>query len=153
MDAHFTSFEIADEPAMLALGARLASHLRACDVLLLSGGLGAGKTTFSRGLITALSQADEVPSPTYTLLQTYDGADFPIYHFDLYRLEEPGEVWELGIEEALNEGLSLIEWPQRLGDLTPDGALHIEIEFTDTGRSVNLSGSKDWAKRIDDAAA
>ena len=133
---------------MLALGARLALHLRACDVLLLSGGLGAGKTTFSRGLITALSGADEVPSPTYTLLQTYEGAAFPIYHFDLYRIDTPQEVWELGIEEALDEGLSLIEWPQRLGELSPDGALHIEIEFTDKGRAVALSGNADWTKRM-----
>ncbi len=133
---------------MLALGARLALHLRACDVLLLSGGLGAGKTTFSRGLITALSGAGEVPSPTYTLLQTYEGEAFPIYHFDLYRIDEPQEVWELGIEDALDEGLSLIEWPQRLGDIAPDGALNINVEFTDTGRRVSLSGNADWAKRM-----
>ena len=133
---------------MLALGARLAPHLRACDVLLLSGGLGAGKTTFSRGLIKALSGADEVPSPTYTLLQTYEGEDFPIYHFDLYRIDNPQDVWELGIEEALDEGLSLIEWPQRLGDIAPDGALHINIDFTETGRMVAFSGNADWAKRM-----
>jgi len=133
---------------MLALGALLAPHLRACDVLLLSGGLGAGKTTFSRGLINALSGADEVPSPTYTLLQTYESETFPIYHFDLYRIDSPQEVWELGIEEALDEGLSLIEWPQRLGDIAPDGALNINIDFTETGRTVSLSGNADWAKRM-----
>ncbi|WP_017932040.1 tRNA (adenosine(37)-N6)-threonylcarbamoyltransferase complex ATPase subunit type 1 TsaE [Robiginitomaculum antarcticum] len=149
MTLSFAQYEITDAPHMLALGARLAGRLRACDVVLLSGALGAGKTTLSRGLIKALCDVDDVPSPTYTLLQTYEGPEFPVYHFDLYRLENPEDVWELGIEEALDEGVSLIEWPQRLGDLSPDGALHVEIEFMETGRMVKLSGDALWEKRFD----
>jgi len=87
----------------------------------LYGNLGAGKTAFCRALIRSLMRdnALEVPSPTYTLVQNYDGADMHIWHFDLYRLNHAEDIYDLGWEDALSEGLCLIEWPERLGSLKP----------------------------------
>jgi len=128
-----------DDAATRALGARLSAALKIGDVVCLTGDLGAGKTTLSRGLIMTLTSAAEVPSPTYTLLQTYSAQDYDIWHFDLYRLERPADVWALGIEDALYDGVTLIEWPQRLENLRPDGALDIDITFNGEGRTARLS--------------
>lgn len=130
-----------DDAATRTLGARLSAALKFGDVLCLTGDLGAGKTTLSRGLIMALTDASEVPSPTYTLLQTYSAQDFDIWHFDLYRLESPNDVWALGIEDALYDGVTLIEWPQRLEALRPDGTLDIDITFNGEGRIARLSSA------------
>ncbi|MCA6275633.1 MAG: tRNA (adenosine(37)-N6)-threonylcarbamoyltransferase complex ATPase subunit type 1 TsaE, partial [Phenylobacterium sp.] len=98
-----------------ALGRRLAPLLQAGEAICLSGGLGVGKSCLARALIRALtSQDEEAPSPTFTLVQTYPGREFEIAHFDLYRLEDPDEAWEIGLEEALDHGAALIEWPERL---------------------------------------
>ena len=113
------TFILADDAATRALGAALAGLLKAGDVIALHGDLGAGKTTLTRGLIQALCGADEdVPSPTYTLVQAYDGPGFPIWHFDLYRLDRPDEVRELGWDET-QAGVALIEWPDRAGRYLP----------------------------------
>lgn len=103
--------------------------LKSGDILLLSGDLGAGKTVFARAVIRALCQNEalEVPSPTFTLVQYYEGAAGPVTHFDLYRLENPEEIYELGWEEALAEGITLVEWPQRLKHLKPARALDISF--------------------------
>jgi len=93
---------------------------------------------------------DEVPSPTYTLVQTYRTPKFDIWHFDLYRLEEPGDVWELGIEEALDEGVCLIEWPERIEDLLSGAELTIEISFLEQGREAKLTGNTAWQERLND---
>ncbi|MDO1557854.1 tRNA (adenosine(37)-N6)-threonylcarbamoyltransferase complex ATPase subunit type 1 TsaE [Brevundimonas sp. 2R-24] len=140
---------LADEAATLALGARLADLIQRGDVLLLRGGLGAGKSTLARGLIRALTTPDEdVPSPTFTLVQTYEGRA-PVAHFDLYRLENPEEARELGIEEALEEGAVLIEWPERLGGWIPGGArLDIELRPEQTGRAAILSAGGSWSERL-----
>lgn len=104
------SYDLPDEAATAALAQLLAPLLRQGDVLALQGDLGAGKTTFARALINALEgPVEEVPSPTFTLVQTYQRGELEIWHFDLYRLEDPEEAWELGIEEAFSEGVSLIE--------------------------------------------
>ena len=111
-----------DADATAALGARLAGLLAAGDAICLFGDLGAGKSTLARGLIRALTSPDEdVPSPTFTLVLTYDGPALTIAHFDLYRLTSAAEAYEIGLDEALDDGCAVIEWPERLeGDLPRD---------------------------------
>ncbi len=146
------SIALPDEAATLALGAKLASLLEPGDVIALFGDLGAGKTTLARGLITALAgdgeELLEVPSPTFTLVQTYEVGDLAIYHFDLYRLESSNEIWELGWEEALDGGVSLIEWPERAGDLLPDERLEVNLRFDGDARSAEFKGSCSWVRRL-----
>jgi len=121
---------IENEAETAELAAQLASQLKSGDVVTLSGGLGAGKTTFARALIRALSpDVGEVPSPTFTLVQTYETPRFPVWHFDLYRLAEREiDILELGWEEALRSGVTLVEWPDRLGRLLPKKRIEIIIE-------------------------
>ncbi|ABZ84287.1 conserved hypothetical protein [Heliomicrobium modesticaldum Ice1] len=116
-----------DESATEELGRWLAERVRPGDILLLYGDLGAGKTTLVRGLARRLGYAGRVTSPTFTLVHEYEG-DLPIYHFDLYRLDEPDQVWEIGWADYLRgEGVLCIEWPERLGGLMPDEALTIRL--------------------------
>lgn len=121
---------IADEAAMLALGAALADRLRPGDAVLLSGDLGAGKTTLARGILGGLGHVGEVPSPTFTLVQTYDPPDtrLPVWHVDLYRLDDPEEALELGLDEARRGAAMLVEWPERLGRWAWSDALALKIE-------------------------
>lgn len=124
--------------------AQLATHLRAGDVLLLAGPIGAGKTHFARALIQSLlTTPEDVPSPTFTLVQVYDGMSATIWHSDLYRLTHPDEVTELGLTDAFDDAICLVEWPDRLGDLAPASALH--LSFTpgahDDARRVTLHWS------------
>ena len=126
--------ELAAPEATERLGAQVARLLKSGDAVLLRGDLGAGKSTFARGLVRALTTPDEdVPSPTFTLVQVYEGPDFPIAHLDLYRLSGPDEVYELGFDEALEEGAVLVEWPQRLGARLPPDRLDIELRHRGTG--------------------
>lgn len=146
-----TEINLADETATRRLGARLAGILRAGDVVALAGDLGAGKTTLARGLIQALLGADEpVPSPTFTLVQTYTpgGGRPAIWHFDLYRLSHPDEVTELGWDDALADGIALVEWPERAGDLLPESALWLELSENDRGRLARFSGGGEWRERL-----
>ena len=141
---------LADEAATRALGVAVARALRAGDAVCLSGPLGAGKSSLARALIRALTSADEeVPSPTYTLVQAYQGPDFEIAHFDLYRLDHPDEARELGLDEALETGAAIIEWPQRLGGALPADRLSLEIEPTSDGaaRLATLSFHGTWQGR------
>ncbi len=118
-----------------ALARTIAQGASAGDVFLLEGTLGAGKSVFARGFVRALAGADtDVPSPTFTLVQTYESAKTPIYHFDLYRLEDPEEIYEIGWEEALADGIALVEWPQRLGAHVPPKAIRIHIDILDNQR-------------------
>ncbi|MFN3231426.1 MAG: tRNA (adenosine(37)-N6)-threonylcarbamoyltransferase complex ATPase subunit type 1 TsaE [Alphaproteobacteria bacterium] len=144
------TLNLPDLPATQALAARLAPQLEPGDLILLYGDLGAGKTAFARCLIHALGIEDEVPSPTFTLVQTYpvEGRTFEsVWHMDLYRLEAPEEAWELGLEEALETGVTLIEWPERLGeDILPDH-LALHFDFIEDGRQVRIQGHGAWQDR------
>lgn len=118
----------ADEAAMSAIGHALAPVLAPGDTVRLEGPLGAGKTVFARALIRALAGEDEeVPSPTFALVQIYDTARGDLWHLDLYRLEEPDEILELGFEEAVDETICLVEWPDKADSFMPSGALTVEI--------------------------
>jgi len=146
---------LTDEDATMALGARLAPYLRAGDVVLLKGDLGAGKTTWARGLICSLLGVEvgdvEVPSPTYTLVQTYDAPNFEVWHFDLYRLKQENDVWELGIEEALDDGICLIEWPERIEGLLNGSELTVALNIDNTERTAIIIGNADWQTRLKEA--
>lgn len=148
MSRTFT-LQLAGEAASTALGARIAAGTRPGDVIALRGGLGAGKTTLARGLIRALAGAEtEAPSPTFTLVQTYDTPKLQVWHFDLYRLSDPAEARELGVEEAV-DGLALIEWPERLGRYLPHARLEVRLDFSGEGRIARLIDLADWSTRID----
>ncbi|MGD2133806.1 MAG: tRNA (adenosine(37)-N6)-threonylcarbamoyltransferase complex ATPase subunit type 1 TsaE [Maricaulaceae bacterium] len=140
------------EAATLALGARIAAALGPGDVICLYGDLGAGKTTLARGLIAALcADAGEVPSPTYTLVQTYRAGGFDVWHVDLYRLEGEDESAELGLEDAFDAHVSVIEWPERLGRRLPPDRLEVHLAETDDGgRVARLIGQGAWRGRIDE---
>ncbi len=139
-----------DEAATAAFGRRLAAALIPGDVVFLVGGLGAGKTALARAVVRALTgEADEVPSPTYTLVQTYDAGAFEIWHCDLYRLSSPSEAVELGLEDAFAEAVVLVEWPDRLGDRAPADRLEIQLEPAGGGRVARLAGHGRWAARVD----
>ena len=150
---------ILDGPeATAALGARIAALLGPGDLVTLSGPLGAGKSVLARGLVRALTSSDEeVPSPTFTLIQLYDGPDFPLAHLDLYRLRRPEEAWELGLEEALADGAAVVEWPERLGgDLPPDRlAVALATEGDAEGdtaagrRLARVEGFGAWTGRVE----
>ena len=121
-----------DEAATGALAESFAAGLRKGDVIALTGDLGAGKSVFARALIKARGRASgveigAVPSPTFTLVQQYDLPEFPILHFDLYRLSDPEEAWEIGLEEAFAEGASLIEWADRIEGFLPPGTIGIHL--------------------------
>ena len=133
---------------------RLAPLLRTGDVIGLAGDLGSGKTTLARNLIAALSDRDrEVPSPTFTLVQTYDCGALTVWHFDLYRIERPADVFELGFEDALADGVTLVEWPERLGALMPADHLIVTLLQGPTAdaRIARLAGRGAWAERLDRA--
>jgi tRNA threonylcarbamoyladenosine biosynthesis protein TsaE len=139
-----------DAAATQALGARVGAQLRRGDVVCLSGALGAGKTTFARGAISAwLGGAVETPSPTYTLLQIYEGPKGELWHADLYRLRHVEEVWELGLEDAYADAACLIEWPDRIGDALPPSRLDVTLTAQGEGRRVALVGHGAWRDRVD----
>src|SRR5712664_1129144 len=119
--------ELPDEAATARLAARLAALARPGDVIALKGELGAGKTTFARAFIRARGGREAVPSPTFTLVQVYELEGGPVWHIDGYRLRSPEEAWELDIEDAFAGGVSLIEWPERLGPLVPARRLEITL--------------------------
>lgn len=147
-------FELASDDDTRAFGAQLAPLLRRGDVVALRGDLGAGKTTLVRGLIQALlGPGEEVPSPTYTLVQMYEGPDFPLWHFDLYRLQEAGDVEELGWDET-QDGAALIEWPDHAGAHLPATRLDVFLEISGDGRRARLEpGGEGWQERLDERFA
>lgn len=143
--------DLPDEAATGRLGAALADRLRTGDVVGISGPLGVGKTALVRAVVRALGDPDtDVPSPTFTLVQIYDLPHFTLWHFDLYRLERPEDAFELGIEDAFADAVSLFEWPERLGGLLPADALRVDMEFSeaDGGRRVRMAGGRPWRDRI-----
>jgi tRNA threonylcarbamoyladenosine biosynthesis protein TsaE len=132
------NINLSSEKATIALGTALAKTLRLGDFVALNGDLGAGKTTIARAIIRALMGENcEVPSPTFTLVQIYETTAFPIYHFDLYRIKSPDEIWELGWED-IGAGLVLCEWSERIGVNIPANRLEINLRFTAKGRFICL---------------
>ncbi len=149
MEASAFEVVLEDEAATRRFGEDLAMAVRPGDVLALQGDLGAGKSTLARALIRALAddEALEVPSPTFTLVQSYE-TRFPVHHFDLYRLGAEDELDELGFEEAIAEGVALVEWPERAGSRLPGTALSVELVHEGEGRCARISGSSEALARV-----
>ena len=147
--------ELPDEPATAALAAHIAALAQAGDVIALKGELGAGKTSFARAFIRARGGVEAVPSPTFTLVQVYELGDVPIWHIDGYRLRHPEEAWELDIEDAFVDGVSLIEWPERLGPLVPARRLEITLSAgpTPVARRAAIDPPGEWSARLADLVA
>ncbi len=141
------SFHFESEDATARFAVALAPRLEPGDVLLLSGGLGAGKTHFARALIqarlAAAGRVEDVPSPTFTLVQIYTDGKLELWHCDLYRLGDPEEMLELGLEEAFETAVCLIEWPDRLGDLAPKGALSLNFSMTGQRGERGMTANSD----------
>jgi tRNA threonylcarbamoyl adenosine modification protein YjeE len=147
------SFSLGDLAATARLAQELSQLCSAGDVIALHGTLGAGKTSFAREFIQALGLEEEVPSPTFTLVQTYPLADHDadaIWHFDMYRINNPAEAYELDIEDAFEGGISLVEWPEKLGELLPEDCLHLHLTMTENEgeRVASLDGGPNWAERL-----
>ena len=140
---------LADPAATEAAGRALGAMLREGDVVLLSGDLGAGKTSFARGVLAALGLEGEVASPTFTIVLTYDPPEvrLPLWHVDLYRIEDEDELEELGLDEATDGGALLIEWPDRLGARGWPGALALSIAPEGEGRRLTWDAGAAWEGR------
>ena len=154
MSDNTREFHLSSPEQTTALAHALAPRLRSGDVILLSGPVGAGKSHFARSLILALLDTPEdVPSPTYTLVQTYPGRSGEIWHSDLYRLSDTSEVEELGLLDAFDNAICLVEWPDRLGDLAPSTALTLDFApgLDEETRHLALSWSDPrWTARLED---
>jgi tRNA threonylcarbamoyladenosine biosynthesis protein TsaE len=147
-------FFLQDETATTSFGRWLGPALRAGDTVLLSGQIGAGKTHLVRALLQArLGAETEVPSPTFTLVQPYDDKGLTILHADLYRIQHPDEVLELGLEEAMEHGVALVEWPERLGAFRPHNALDLVLSPLGEGRHVVAQGNARLVNRVAGFAA
>ena len=131
------------------IGSALGKALRAGDVILLSGDLGAGKTTLARGILQQRGLVGDAPSPSFAIVQPYapPEVDLPIAHVDLYRIEDPAELMELGLEDYLYDGALLIEWPERLGPQGWAGALSLSISGEGDARILTANVPKNWEKR------
>lgn len=138
-----TQLSLPTEAATRALAEQVAPLLRAGDCLALSGEIGAGKTAFARALIqarlAALTRMEDVPSPSFTLVQTYDLDEVDVWHVDLYRLTTAEEAFDLGLDDAFEDAITLLEWPERLGDALPDTALRLHLTaMPDDSRVVTV---------------
>ncbi|BBC72873.1 tRNA threonylcarbamoyladenosine biosynthesis protein TsaE [Altererythrobacter sp. B11] len=144
-------FDCPDLSAMEALGARIAAQLQAGDVVALEGGLGAGKTTLARAIIAALGHVGEVPSPTFTILETYDppAVRLPLVHADFYRLRDPAEVEELGLDDYRSDAALLAEWPDHAGGFAHEpGCLSVRLEIAGAGRKAIVEAGANWQSRF-----
>lgn len=141
--------DLPDLAALDVLGARIASRLQVGDVVALTGELGAGKTTLARTILAALGHQGEVPSPTFTIVESYVALDPPIVHADFYRLDHPGEVEEVGLDEYRESAVLLAEWPDRAGGFTQEaGCLSVELENGGEGRRAIVEGGAAWQGRM-----
>ncbi len=137
-----------DVDATQRLGALIGRQLRPGDTVFLRGGLGAGKTSLARSLIRAFTGEDgDIPSPTYALVCLYGSGDTELWHADLYRLEHPQAVVELGLLDAIGEAVTVIEWPERLGDWAPRDRLDITLEALEMGRRIGVTRHGAWRDR------
>ena len=131
------------EKDTIAFAKKFAQTLKGNEIIALWGTLGMGKTVFAKAVIQELTgRKEEVPSPTFTLLQTYDTPLAEVFHFDFYRLKNPEEAYEIGIEDAFKDGISLIEWPEKIGALLPRQAINIYFEMTPEGRLISVEEKK-----------
>ena len=140
-----------DLEATQTYGSRIAERLQTGDVVALTGGLGAGKTTLARAIIAALGYEGEVPSPTFTIIETYDAPPLrlPVVHADFYRLEDPSEVEEIGLDDYREGAALLAEWPDHAGGFRHErGCLNITLETAEKGRIAIASGGADWLERM-----
>ena len=139
-----------DETQTIALGQRIAPRLRCGDAVLLYGDLGVGKTTFVRAVLGALGHKGEIPSPTFTLVQSYETPSCDVFHFDLYRLKTPEEIEEIGFDEACADGLVFVEWPEKALRYMPRGALSLAFGMgTAQGiRTLRIEGDDLWRDRL-----
>ena len=128
-----------DEASTVIFGKKLAQMAKQGDIFALFGTLGMGKSVLARAFIQSLTGAEEVPSPTFTLVQSYDAPDFEIFHYDLYRIKSPEEIFEIGMEEAVYQGVSLIEWPEMMGGYLPRNCFRVEITPQKDGRKITIS--------------
>ena len=141
---------LSDVRATESFAASLAPLLRIGDALLLSGDLGAGKSTFARALLQALGVQGDIPSPTFTLVQHYDLPELSVAHFDLYRLKRAEEIEEIGFHDALADGAVLVEWPERADVFMPAGALGLHFTCDETGtHAVIVKASGQWTERLE----
>lgn len=141
--------KLADLDAMTEFGARIAARLKPGDVIALSGGLGTGKTTLARVILRALGHEGEVPSPTFTILESYETLEPPVAHADFYRLEDPSEVEQLGLEDYREDAVLIAEWPDHAGGFAHEaGCLQIALEIADDGRKAIVTPGKDWLERL-----
>lgn len=141
---------LADEAATLAFGRALAALVRPGDVIALSGDLGTGKTTLARGLLAALGLAEEAPSPSFAIVQLYDVPEvrIPVAHVDLYRLDDPEDAQELGLDDMRQDSVLVIEWPERLGDALWPDALRLGLQPTaDGARALTATVPPSWEGR------
>ncbi len=140
---------LANEVATRAAGAALASMLKPGDVILLDGPLGAGKTTLVRGLLQALGHGGEVPSPSFAIVQPYDDLAIPLWHADLFRIADPSELDELGLDSVLPDGVLVVEWPRHAGEgAWPSEALALSLEpQADGSRVLTAKPGKGWEGR------
>lgn len=143
------SYLSSNELQTASFGKALSKVAQIGDVFALYGTLGMGKSVLARAFIQAVSNQEEVPSPTFTLLQTYEGQDFDVYHFDLYRIKQAEEIFEIGIEDAIYGGVSLIEWPEKMGGYLPLDIIKIEITPQGDGRLIEIfTNSETKAERF-----
>lgn len=143
--------DLPDLAAMERFGAQIANELRVGDVVALSGTLGAGKTTLARAIIAALGYQDEVPSPSFAIIEIYDSPALrlPLVHADFYRLKHPGEVAEIGLDDYREGAALLAEWPEMAGGFTHEpGCLSIRLETADMGRIAIVEPGLDWLGRL-----
>ena len=137
-----------DLVAMDAFGRRIAGKLAPGDVVALTGTLGTGKTTLARAIVAALGHVGEVPSPTYTIIETYDDTRLPLVHADFYRLEDPSEVEELGLDDYREGAVLLAEWPDHAGGFAHEaGCLSIALEKVGDGREAVVTSGASWQSR------
>ena len=149
IDSFYRSFDLKAEAETAALGREIARHLAAGDTVTLSGPLGAGKTVVARAIVRTFLPREEVPSPTFTLVQSYETQNFAIAHVDLYRVKAISELRELGLDEALERGVLVVEWPDRMGLHLPGDRLDIMFEAVDgESRLMKLVGRGSWSARL-----
>lgn len=145
-----TTISLPDLAAMQAFGSAIASELRAGDVVALTGGLGAGKTTLARAIIAALGHEGEVPSPSFAIVEVYDPplVRVPVVHADFYRLADPREAVEIGLDDYRQGAALIAEWPEHAGGFAREpGCLSVALEIAEEGRQAIVAGGKDWHGR------